>query len=110
MSFLKKLIEWPKNITKKIILDWVVRTLFERLPIISKVLSYLNGKKESVGKTIWVLALILRGVQSQFPDAVPVDISDADIAFVIGFVLDLLGQAHAYDKAQRDLPRVPEKK
>lgn len=98
----------PLKWGKEIVLNYIVRTIFERIPVISRVLSYLNGRKEQVGKVIWSIALVIRAVQTQFPDAIPVEISDADIAFVIGFTLDLLGQAHAYDKARRDLPRKPE--
>lgn len=98
----------PLNWAKEVVLNYGIRTLFERVPVISKALSYLDGKKEAVGKIIWAIGLSLQAIKTQFPE-LPISVTDANITFVVGFIIDLIGQAHAYDKSARGLPRTPEK-
>jgi hypothetical protein len=105
MSLFSRIITSPFEVVKEIVLNYGIRTVFERLPIISNALSYLNGHKETVGKLVTFGGAILILAEKAFPGTISVGLDEAQIAFFAGVIIDLIGKAHAYDKERRGIER-----
>ena len=89
---------------RELVLNYGIRTVFERLPILSNLLSYLNGHKETLGKVLTFVGAVLVLAKQTFPE-LAFSLDESQIAFFIGVLMDLLGKAHAYDKERRGIGR-----
>jgi hypothetical protein len=93
-------LEWIKEFA----LTFVVRGVFEKIPVLSKVLSILEGKKELIGRIGEVLSAVVVILKLKFPE-LNIGIDEAAISFFVSMLIKYVGMAHAYDKERRGLVR-----
>lgn len=48
-----------KDLLKNVWFNWVITTLFERIPVIKKVFEYADGNKTKIGRIVMAIAAIL---------------------------------------------------
>jgi len=82
----------------------VLRGIFEKIPVLSNLLSLLEGKKELIGRIGEFLSAILVAFKVVFPE-IEVGIDEAMIAYFVSVFIKYIGIAHAYDKDRRGIAR-----
>lgn len=86
---------------KKVILDLVIRTVFERIPILKQGFDKIDNYKTIIGRVGVYLSLMLYALANQFPEIPYVSETYAMYAVGIAWVFEQLGILHKIDKKKR---------
>ena len=90
------------NYIKQAWLQYVIRTIVERVPILKRFFALINGKKTLTGRIIIFLSIVLYGLAVVFPEIPYVAESYAQYMAVMGYILTELGIQHKVDKEARE--------
>jgi len=87
---------------KALVFNFVIRTVFERIPVLKNLFAKVDGKKTIIGRIIVYISILSFGLSQVFPE-IPyvVEINALYVGFA-GYVLEQLGIAHKVDKEARE--------
>ncbi len=83
-------------------LNFVVRSLFERIPLLKTIFGKMDGYKTFIGRIGVALSIILYMLSYQFPEIPHISETYAVYMMIMSWVFEQLGIQHRVDKEQRE--------
>lgn len=89
------MLEKLKALWETVWLRTIIKTLVEKVPVLSKVLSYVDGHKTDIGRILMFVSALLAILQQFFPEIPYLSEIVTYSGAVIGWIMTELGLQHA---------------